>query len=754
MKNSFKKTLGCIFLLHLFCYPVLAADISDIKIEGNRNVSEDKIRRILRLRVGDTFEDIRITEAVKRLFATKEFADIQVYKEVTLDQVALIFVVREHTKIDKIRFEGNKHIDDDDLEESIEARPGTFIRPALLQRDFLTIEDQYREKGYYRVDVQEEIKVETDDGARKTVLIYKVSEGEKVQVRYIDFFGNRQLESDQIRSAMISKQDNLFRGGEFKPKALEEDMAGISLLYHKHGFLDVEVMDKELIFSDNGKHVDVFITLREGKRYHVGNVSWNGNELFKDYQVAPHISLSKGQVFNDEEFAANLAAIQELYWDRGYIYNSVSPIKSIDGDVIDVEFEITEGKPAHVREINIIGNTKTSENVIRRQLILNPGEVFSTARLRRSLREVFNLGFFAGPPGVDTKPANEDGDIDVTLSVEEKQTGQFRLGAGFSQLNSISGFIGLAETNFRGKGQTVGVDWEFSKTRQNVDLRFMEPWLMGTPTQLSLNFYNRVQNQVAQQFWDDRRRGGSIRLGRPFPWFDYTSIFGRYSYEEVELSDFSPLYTGSLRNTSWPQTTSSIAFTLSRNSTDSPFQPTTGTKSTFMAEFNGGALGGDIQFQNYEVGYSWYAPLFWRFVFQFRYETAVLDDQGGVGSGVPDWELFRLGGNRRYGVRGYDFFEIVPEGNQLFLGGRYMQILSYQISIPIASTVWGLLFWDNGNTWNSFRGADLMDLKKGAGVGIRIELPMLGVMGFDYGYGFDKIRGGDWEPHISLGAGF
>lgn len=756
MEKWFKHTFGCIFLLHLFCYQALAADIHEIKIEGNRHVSEDKILRILRLQKGDPLEETRITEAVRRLFASKEFADIQVFKDVVQGQVILTFVVREHTKIDKIRFEGNKHIDEEDLEEHIEARPGTFMRPALLQRDFFSIEEHYREKGYYRVNVHEEIKTEADDDSKalKTVLVYKISEGEKVKIRYIDFFGNRMLESDQIRGAMSSKQDALFRGGEFKPKVLKEDMAGISLLYHKYGFLDVEVMDKELIFSEDGRHVDVFITLREGRRYRVGDVTWTGNTLFKDYQIAPHISLSKGEVFNDDEFTANLAAIQELYWDRGYIYNSVSPVKSINGDMIDVDFEITEGNPAHIREINIVGNTKTSENVIRRQLVINPGEVFSTARLRRSLREVFNLGFFAGPPGVDTNPANDDGDIDVTLSVEEKQTGQFRLGAGFSQLNSISGFIGLAETNFLGKGQTIGIDWEFSRTRQNVDLRFTEPWLMGTPTQLSLNLYNRVQNQVAQQFYDDLRRGGSIRVGRPFPWFDYTSVFGRYSYEEIELSDFSPLYTGTLRDVKWPQSTSSISLTLLRNSTDSPFQPTTGTRSTFTAEFNGGALGGDVQFQNYEVGYSWYAPLFWRFVFQFKYEMAVLDDQGGVGADVPDYELFRLGGNRRYGIRGYDFFEIVPDGNPLFLGGRYMQILSYQISIPIAPTVWGLLFWDNGNTWNSFRGADLMDMKKGAGVGIRIELPMLGVMGFDYGYGFDKLRGADWEPHISLGAGF
>jgi outer membrane protein insertion porin family len=355
---------------------------------------------------------------------------------------------------------------------------------------------------------------------------------------------------------------------------------------------------------------------------------------------------------------------------------------------------------------------------------------------------------------VNTSAPDEEGNIDLSLQVTEKSTGQFRFGAGFSQLNSISGFLGVEEPNLFGRGQRLGLNWEFSSTRQNMDLRFTEPWLFGTQTELSVSVFNFIQNQVSQQYYDDRRKGFSIRLGRPFPWFDYTSIFGRYQYEAVELKNFAPGYTGTLLNIEWPQRTSSVSFTLMRNSTDSPFHPTTGTSSYLTAEWNGGdLLGGDVRFQRYEARFSWYTPLFWRFVLESRYNAGVLDGYDTPDQ-VPDYELFRLGGNRKYALRGYDFYEVVPRGNAAYIGGRFMQTLSYEVSFQIATSVYGLFFLDGGNTWNSFRGADLFNLKKGVGLGIRLELPMLGTVGFDYGYGLDKLGGAAWEPHISLGGYF
>jgi len=729
--------------------------VKEIAVEGNVQVSDEKIRRVVQVNVGDAFDRSKLQEALKRLFATKQFRYIQAYKDPTSapDSVRLTISVEEYPKVESVRYEGNKHVDEEDLEKVVTVSKGSFVRPSVVGKDRAAISDIYKEKGYYRVAVEDTVTI--DPETRSQVLVYKIDEGEKVSVKHLDFIGVRALDTEELRKVMKTKKDTWLRGGDFKPKEFEEDEAMILALYRDRGFLDAQITDKELVFSENGKDLDLFITVEEGKQYKVGNVNWSGNELFPDGAIARTVTMFQGEVFDDSEFAFVHDNITSMYADRGYIYATVSPVKTVRGDVIDVDFEITEGMPAHIREINITGNSKTYEEVIRRQLVIAPGDVFLRSRLIRSLREVFNLGFFAGPPQVIPGRPNENGDIDITLRVEEKPAGQFRLGAGFSQLNRVSGFIGVQEPNFLGRGWRVGFDWEFSRYRQNINVNLTDPWFMGTPTEVSVNVYNRQQNQVRQQFFSDRRTGISFRVGRPFPWFDYTSAFVRYSYERVDLSDFSPNYIGPLLLTPWPQRTSAISVTMMRNSTDNPFHPTRGTRTIFNARWTGGQyLGGDLRFQKYDIDFRWYERLFWRFVLEVRNQFGVLDGYESPLQ-VPDYEKFRLGGNRRWGLRGYDFYEVVPWGNAIYVGGRFMQISTLEISFPIsAPTVYGLLFVDGGNTWNSFQEATLFDLRRGVGFGVRIELPMLGTVGLDYGYGIDRVGGAAWEPHITFGGTF
>jgi outer membrane protein insertion porin family len=729
--------------------------IKTISIEGNRQVSAEKILRVVRIAPGSPYEQNKFQEALKRLFATKQFEYVHAYREDTTspDSVVVIIRVVEYPKVEDVRYEGNKHVDKDDLDKVISISSGSFVRPSMIGRDKEAIADTYKDKGYYRVAVQESLTTDTETRAR--VLLYVVTEGEKVSVKHVDFIGVQALDTQQLRKVMKTKQDSWFRGGDFKPKEFEEDQNFILMLYRSEGFLDAEIKDKEMVFSDDGKDLDIFITVEEGKQYRVGNVTWIGNSLFPDTLISSKVTMFNGQVFNDSEFAMIQGEISSLYADKGYIYATVSPLKNVKGDVIDVQFEITEENPAHIREINITGNTKTYEEVIRRQLVIAPGDVFLRSRLIRSLREVFNLGYFAGPPQVIPGRRYENGDLDITLRVEEKPAGQFRLGAGFSQLNRVSGFLGVQEPNFLGRGLRVGFDWEFSKFRQNVNIQIAEPWFMGTPTEVSFNIYNRQQDAIRQQFFRDQRTGFGLRVGRPFPWFDYTTIFLRYTFERVDLSDFSEGYFGPLLFEDWPQTTSAVGMTLLRNSTDNPFHPTLGTRTRFDARWTGGEiLGGDISFQKYEVDFAFYEPLFWRFSLEVRNQFGVLDGYQDARQ-VPDYEKYRLGGNRRWGLRGYDFFEVVPLGNPQYVGGRFMQISTLQVNFPISDpTVYGLFFAEGGNTWNSFQEATLFDLRKSVGMGVRIQLPMLGTVGLDYGYGIDRVGGSAWEPHITFGGAF
>lgn len=728
--------------------------IQRIDVKGNQQVSAPKIVRVLGIKPGEPYDVDRIRPGIKRLYETKQFGDIRAYREdgTASDSVVVIIEVKEYPRVDNVRFEGDDHVSRDDLTKAISVTKGTFVRPSILDKDREAIAELYKEKGYYSVAVTDTVVKDPKAGTQE--LVYRIREGEKVKVRHVDFVGTRMIDTPTLSKAVKTKPKAFLRGGDFSPKQLAEDREGIIQLYKSFGFLDVAVNEPELEFAENGKDVDIYFIVNEGRQYYVGKIDWKGNELLPDSVIAASIRFREGQVFDDIALTQMQFEMSNLYGDRGYIYATVTPVKKVRGDVIDLTFEIQQGNLAHVREINIAGNTKTWEEVIRRELILMPGDVFSSNRLRRSLREVFNLGFFAGPPEPQVTQANDEGDVDLTLRVEEKSAGQFRVGAGFSQLNRVSGFIGITEPNFLGRGYRVSGNWEFARSRQDISLSFTQPWAFGTPTEVTGSVYAANQDRVQQQFYSDRRTGFSIRVGRPFPWLDYTTVSVRYSLEEVELADFTVGYVGPLRFETWPQTTSSIGLTLFRNSTDNPFHPSMGTRTTLNARWTGGVLSGDVDIQRYEIDMSWYQSLIWKFVLELRENIGVVDGYAS-GSAVPDYELFRLGGNRRYGVRGYDFYELVPRGNNSFTGGRFYSITVLQVEFPImAPTVYGRTFLDMGGTWNSFGTSELGDLYKGAGFGVVIELPMIGLFGFDYAYGFDRFGGGRWEPHITFGSSF
>ena len=730
------------------------AFIQRVEVKGNVQVSAPKILRVLGAKPGDPFDADRLRPGVKRLYDTRQFSDIRAYSDTgtAADSVVVIVEVVEYPRVDAVRFEGDDHVGRDDLEKAVGVTKGTFVRPSLTAKDREAIAELYKEKGYYSVAVEDTIVKDEKEGTK--ALVYQIREGEKVKVRHVDFVGARMVDTATLDKVVKTNPAGFLRGGDFSPKQLAEDREGLIQLYKSYGFLDASVNEPELEFADNGKDVDIYFTISEGKQYYVGDIDWKGNELLPDSVIASTIRFQKGQVFDDIALTQMQFELSNLYGDRGYIYATVTPVKRVRGEVIDLTFEIQQGNLAHVREINIVGNTKTWEEVIRRELILMPGDVFSSNRLRRSLREVFNLGFFAGPPEPQVTQANDEGDIDLTLRVEEKSAGQFKVGAGFSQLNRVSGFIGITEPNFLGKGYRVSGNWEFARSRQDVSLSFTQPWAFGTPTEVTGSVFAANQDKVQQQFYSDRRTGFSVRVGRPFPWLDYTTISVRYSLEEVELSDFSPGYLGPLRFEEWPQTTSAIGLTLYRNSTDNPFHPTIGTRTTFNARWLGGVVGGDVDMQSYTIDMSWYQALTWKLVLELRENIGVVDGYTSE-TEVPDYERFRLGGNRRYGVRGYDFYQIVPFGNDPYTGGRFFSITVMQIEFPIAApTVYGHTFIDMGATWNTFGGAEMSDLFKGAGFGIVVELPMIGLFGFDYAFGFDQFGGGAWEPHITFGSSF
>lgn len=745
----------------------VSPEVVEIEIVGAQTVGSRQVLAWSGLTTGQTFSTDMVSSAIRSLFATQKFADVFIYRQSVPEGVKLIVNLQEFPRIRSVVFQGSNKIKESDLRAEFTVHVGQFANPAVVRRELQPLRELYYEKGYYNVVVHRDSS--RVDSNNMEDLIITIEEGRKVKVQTITFMGNESLSEGLLRDAMEQGTKGFLRSGTFKKAQFEADRDRIVTQARNEGYLDAAVTDVQLNFREEApSKLDIVITIDEGQQYRVGNIHWKGNTVFDDLAIANQIWLEKDDVFKENEYLEALTNLQQIYADRGYIYITVEPERDIVDNAVNVQFTFIEGQPAKIHDIQISGNTKTYDKVILREMRTFPGDTFSNTRIQATMRDIFQTGFFEDVQP-DIRPIS-NGDVDMILKVKEKQTGQFMFGMAYSAETSVSGFIQVAETNFQGKGQNIGLTWQFGSRRRYIDLSFTEPWFMGTPMLVGADIFDRFQYNI-DDFYESRVRGFSVRLGRRIPGTRFSRIGLRYELSETKLSNFSQSYQkyveglttslGSndldytpLTEIDWPQLKSSIRLSLNRNSTDNPFFPTAGSKSSYSFELAGGPLGGEIEFQEHVLSHSSYHRLPGGLALHMRGFFGLLHGLNSPQE-VPDWERYRLGGNRRYPLRGYKDLEVVPKGNPQFIGGRYFTILSAEVLYPLTRAVQLLTFLDMGDVWNSFSEADLASLRKGAGFGIRVEVPMMGTIGFDYGYGFDRLNGDPrWEPHFNIGNFF
>jgi outer membrane protein insertion porin family len=740
--------------------------ITSIEVVGAVTVGARQVESWAGLEAGQTLTSDLAAAAVRRLFATKKFAEVYVYAQRVEGGQKLIVNLREFPRIRSVRFVGNKKISEKDLREAFPVTVGQFANPAAIQRDLQPLRDLYLEKGYRNA------KLDTDasviDANNMEDLVVTFDEGKKVKIKSITFEGNQVLSDDNLRGAMKQGSSGFLKSGTFKTQQFEEDRDRLVTHFRDNGFLDGTVNDVELKDRADGENLDVVIHVTEGPRYTVGDVNWSGNKVHDDVRVASRIFLRKGDIFREKDYLRTLESVQTLYADEGYIYVAVEPQREIVERQVNVALSIFEGDPAKVHDIRVTGNTKTYDEVLLRELRIFPGDVFSRSRIEASVRDAMQLGYFEQVQP-DFKAVENTGDLDLVFDVKERQTGQFMFGAAYSAETSVSGFIQVQESNFQGKGQTVGVTWQFGSRRRYVDLSFTEPWFLGRPLLFGADVFDRYQYNY-DDFYESRVRGFSLRTGARIPGTRYSRVGLRYELSQQRLSNFSPAYVSyldqleeslgtsglpfeRLDEVDWPELKSSLRFTYTRNSTDNPFFPTAGANTTYSFDLAGGPLGGEIDYHEHQLNSSHFQRLPGGFALHLRAMFGLIIGTDGVDN-VPDYEKYRLGGNRLYPLRGYQDREVVPRGNPTFIGGRCYTIFNTEVLYPLSRAVQLLTFLDMGDTWNSFSEANLAHLRKGAGFGIRVEVPMMGKIGFDYGYGFDKLGGAGWEPHFNFGTMF
>lgn len=743
---NFKKFLFILLFVIISIYSYAQNQmIVDIKVTGNKNISNELILSSISLKVGDYYDSQKNTETIKSLYKLNVFEDIEIETNSLNNGLQVEINVVELPVIKSISYKGNKTLSNSKLDEISLIRKGSYWSTSLSYDNSRKILSEYKSKGYNLATVKYDTSLDEKNQVDVKVII---DEQKKVSVKTINITGNDNIPQKQLLKKMKTKSKSLFRSGKFEEEQFEEDQNEIINLYRKQGFMDARIVNIEQDIKD-GRFIEINISIEEGMKYYFGSVTLSGNTRFTNESILENITLKENELFNMEEFNKQLAKVSSMYYEEGYIYADFNPQMNKVDNKVNIELLINENNRAKVHKIHISGNRKTKEKVIRRMLEIAPGDYFKQSLVVKSQQNVYNLGFFEPDMKLDYQPINKEGDIDLYLNVNDKTSGQANGGIGYNSQDKVIGQFSISHNNILGNNWTGSLKWEFGASVQNIESSFTNPYFYDTKMLAGFNFYHTRKD------WDSFNyqiytNGGGIQIGYPLKFINYSRIVGGYSYysKKYKIQDWGDSYTSSLAeldSLGW-QNTSSFSTTISRDSRDNVFYPMSGSKFTLYSELAGGPFGGDFNYFKQIAEVSWYTQTFWKLVLRTKWRMGYVTSYGSSKNDVPPDERFYLGGTGADGLRGYGDRSIGPSD-----GGKREVLFSTEYTVPISTDqIVGLIFFDSGNSFNKFENFNFWDFKKGAGFGARIRTPF-GLIGFDYAYNFEEKT---WEPHFQFGTTF
>jgi len=754
--------------------------IGSLRVEGAVFTDTTRILRSFDVRPGQTFAPDLIRRGLRKLGSLGLFSDYRVnqVRREGENVVDLVIVVVERPRIAQISFEGMKQREDADLEKKLFLKVGETYSPRSASNQADTLIQYYKDEGFSRAKVTS--RADTLAGRNEVHLHFIVNEGEKVRITNILFQGRNAMSEAKLRKTMKTKVKGFIGGGDIKDETFAEDRERLEALYHDNGYRDAQVTDFLLSPSVIPRELTLTVRITEGRLYRQGTVAWTGNKVLPLGVLERGWSRKPGPFYNKSRIQAAVSSAYGEYAEQGYLYVGIEPREEVVRDsAVNVVFAVTEGGPSHVRRISITGNKGTREKVIRREISVHEGDQFRRSALMRSQGDIMRLGIFTNVIP-DFTPA-ESTDVDLIFKIEEKQVGTASAGAGFTSEAGLTGFLELAHNNVLGNNQTLQLHLERGGRRQDYQLSFTEPWFRDTPTLLGFSAYNTFR--VLPEY-DQKRRGVSGRIGRPLPWPDYSRGSLSYTLEGLTFTRVQPGITLSGVNVGQTDISSTMEGNFIRNSTDNPFYPTRGTRLTGNVEYTGGPFGGDLNYHRHRwEGRAYLPSALKRITTMVRLRLGTVNGYPWRHDIVPDYVRFRLGGGSTPDpLRGYEDYQIVPGKfirkdpiwirmpidtltggivvydstlagykTTRYPGGRYMGLLTVEQQFPIAHPLHGVLFFDAGNVWDLRNEIKPFDLKVGAGIGFRMEIPLLGNIGFDYGYGFHRDDRPKWAGHFMLG---
>ncbi len=730
--------------------------------------------------------------------------------------------VKEYPRLEKVVIEGNDEIDTDDIEKKISFLRGSILKPQEVAKLIQKINGLYEEEGYYNTeitvkyfnyftadtldgeifvrwrnttDLAEEYEVEySETEAKSSNLINKIKErlllkieikdGDEVSIREIAFSNNNAFDDDDLKGAMDETSEavwwKFWGGGKFDPKNYEKDKELIINYYKKNGYRDAEILSDSLIYSDDKKDLQILMDVYEGPQYKIRNIRWEGNTVYPSFALNERLDFAPGDVYDLEKFEQNLRGnerqddVSALYLDNGYLtFNLQTKETKIGEDSVDITVRVEERNQFKIGRVDIYGNDKTKEKVVRRELYTIPGDFFNRGLLFRSVQNLANLQYFSaeqlyGPEGITTK-LSSDSTVDVGFKVEEKSSDYLNASVGYSGSFGFSGAVGVTLTNFSiaepfrlGGGQVLSFNWQFGvgSLYRTFTLGFTEPWMFDTPTSVGAELFDTRQQYV----YDLRQSGATIRVGRRLKWpDDFFYIQGRFKYQYNNVIEGQNYYTEGVSNQF------SVGALISRRNIDNPVFPSAGSSLMLDVELSGGpVLPGDVDYLKIGFTAEWYRRLFNsnRLALYTIANFGYLDELTPRTS-IQPFEFFYMGGNglviATTALRGYDDRTVGPKdpATGYVIGGRVMAKFGAELRVAVTLEpipLYLLMFVEAGNVFENFQKTDIFNLRRSVGFGARLLINPIGLIGFDLGYGFDrKMTDGqdpEWLFHFQFGKGF
>ncbi len=738
--------------------------VQRIEVRGLKWYHAEGVLARFGVREGQTYRMEDIRNGLRRLYKSWLFDDLSVEVEFHNNQANVILTVTENPRVNRVIFDGNEKVKTKFLQDTLMIRRGTPLSKRSLFYWTRTIEGVYQEKGFLKVQVRPEIA--PPDSLGYADLTFHIQEGSSYIIRNIEIVGNQHYPDEALEVLMKNREKRWYRKARFLPDAWPDDLDKILDFYREHGFPNATIDSTRLDYREDGLYITVYLT--EGKRYWFGRTEFEGNEVFSDSLLRAYVDLQRDRpplverlkavlgksyytpgVYRKSRIDEAVATIAGLYGDSGYIYVNIQPEERLVSDsVIDVVFHIQEGIRVKVRKIEIVGNTKTYESVIRREIDLVPGKYFSRTLAIKSQRDLYFLNYFESV-NLDFVPTEDSGYIDLVFRVKEKPTGQMGLGGSYSATYGPSLYVQLQNPNFLGRGQRLNLLLEYGSKRRNFQFGFTEPYLFGQRHSLGAEIYD-VSTYLTD--YTTRRQGGALTYSRRL-WNDYWQLTTTYRLERIELYDLAEGLSNLPEFRFWqersPLWTSAVTTRILYDSRNRIFNATEGRRVGLTVELAGGPLWGTVHYLKPEFEVAQYWPL-------EKWITVVSLKGGYIGGlyqreDVPFYERFYLGDIGPYGLRGYPFRSVGPRRNGQNIGGRVYGIFTVEERYRVSEQMYVLAFVDIGDAWEHSGMINLWNTKKGVGIGIRMEVPMVGVIGLDLAYGLARKQ---WMPHIQFGTSF